>query len=269
MRAASLALVALRPARLPLGLSDYRAYQLALYFLYAAAAIGVGLCWGRAGFLPLGQAMFFGLAAYLSGLALIAFQDSPIVSVLLLPLAAVGSGLLAYGIGIAGVSAPGESGAYFSMITLALSLLAFQIATSPGIRRHRRLQRAEGHSRAARASTISPPPTTSRRRLLLLVLAFGAWLYDAPIGVLWRALAQNERRLQLFGFDTNAAQGRGLRRQRTDRRHRRRDLCAATGAGHPAGRRLRPLRRPRDLGRGRRPLRACSGRSSACFWSAR
>jgi branched-chain amino acid transport system permease protein len=38
---------------------------------------------------------------------------------------------------------------------------------------------------------------------LLAVLAFAGWLYNAPIGVLWRALAQNERRLQLFGFDTN------------------------------------------------------------------
>src|SRR5262249_35756206 len=31
----------------------------------------------------------------------------------------------------------------------------------------------------------------------------GAWLYSAPIGMLWRALAQNERRLKLFGFDTD------------------------------------------------------------------
>jgi branched-chain amino acid transport system permease protein len=38
---------------------------------------------------------------------------------------------------------------------------------------------------------------------LLAVLAFAGWVYNAPIGVLWRALAQNERRLQLFGFDTN------------------------------------------------------------------
>ena len=39
--------------------------------------------------------------------------------------------------------------------------------------------------------------------VLLAVLAFAGWLYTAPIGVLWRALAQNERRLQLFGFDTD------------------------------------------------------------------
>ena len=97
MRAASLALVALI-VLLPLGLSDYRAYQLALYFLYAAAATGIGLCWGRTGFLPLGQAMFFGLAAYLAGLTLIWLGDSVWVFVLLARCRA--AGLVAYGIGL-------------------------------------------------------------------------------------------------------------------------------------------------------------------------
>src|ERR1700734_4185901 len=81
---------------LPFVLGQFWAYQLGLYALYAAAAIGVGLCWGQAGFLPLGQALFFGLAAYLSGLAFIALADMPIVAVLVVPLAALASGLLAY-----------------------------------------------------------------------------------------------------------------------------------------------------------------------------
>ena len=42
-------------------LGEFWAYQLGLLYLYAIAALGVGLCWGRAGFLPLGQGMFFGL----------------------------------------------------------------------------------------------------------------------------------------------------------------------------------------------------------------
>src|ERR1700749_2969342 len=128
LRATSVALVVLI-LLLPLGLSDYRAYQLALYFLYAAAATGIGLCWGRAGFLPLGQAMFFGIAASLAGLTLIWLGDSIWVFVLL-PLAAATAGLVAYGIGLLVFRRQGESGPYFSMITLALSLLAFQLATS-------------------------------------------------------------------------------------------------------------------------------------------
>ena len=76
---------------LPTLLGDFWAYQLGLYFLYSIAALGIGICWGRAGFLPLGQAMFLGIGAYLSGFALIHFQDS-FWLLLLLPAAAVAPG---------------------------------------------------------------------------------------------------------------------------------------------------------------------------------
>jgi branched-chain amino acid transport system permease protein len=186
---------------LPFLLGQFWAYQLGLYALYAAAAIGVGLCWGQAGFLPLGQALFFGLAAYLSGLGFIAFQHSPIVAVLALPLTAMVSGVLAYLVGIVIFRRSGESGAYFSMITLALALLAFQIATSwnsvtGGFNGLKGIPGLPGLDDISDMYYVAAS-------VLLSVLAFGAWLYEAPIGVLWRALAQNERRLKLFGFDTD------------------------------------------------------------------
>jgi branched-chain amino acid transport system permease protein len=200
LRAASLVLVVLVFA-LPFGLGDYRAYQLALTFLYAAAATGVGLCWGGAGFLPLGQAMFFGIAAYLSGLTLIAHDGSPFLFVLV-PLAAVASGLLAWGIGLLVFHRQRESGVYFSMITLALSLLVFQFATSwnqltggfNGLKGIPGLPGLDDFSAAYYVSAVA----------LLIVLAIAAWLRAAPIGVLWLALAQNERRVALFGFNTGA-----------------------------------------------------------------
>jgi branched-chain amino acid transport system permease protein len=199
LRAASI--VVLIAVVLPFLLGQFWAYQLGLYALYAAAAVGVGLCWGQAGFLPLGQALFFGLAAYLSGLAFIAFADSPIVAVLTLPLAAIVSGVLAYLIGIVIFRRSGESGAYFSMITLALALLAFQIATSwnsvtGGFNGLKGIAGLPGMDDISDVYYVAAA-------VLLAVLACGAWLYNAPIGVLWRALAQNERRLKLFGFDTD------------------------------------------------------------------
>jgi branched-chain amino acid transport system permease protein len=199
LRAASL--VVLIAIVLPLVLSQFWAYQLGVYALYAAAAVGLGLCWGHAGFLPLGQALFFGLSAYLSGLAFIAFQNHPLIAVLALPLAALVSGLLALLIGLVVFRRPDQSGAYFSMITLALCLLAFQIATSwnsvtGGFNGLKGIPGIPGFDDFSDVYYVSAA-------ILLAVLALAGWLTHAPIGVLWRALAQNERRLQLFGFDTN------------------------------------------------------------------
>jgi branched-chain amino acid transport system permease protein len=199
LRTASL--IVLIAIALPFLLGQFWAYQLGLYALYAAAAVGLGLCWGQAGFLPLGQALFFGLAAYLSGLTFIAFTDRPIVAVLAMPVFAVVSALLAYAIGVLVFRRRGESGPYFSMITLALSLLAFQIATSwnsvtGGFNGLKGIPGLPGLNDFSDVYYVSAA-------VLLVVLAIGGWLYNAPVGVLWRALAQNERRLQLFGFNTN------------------------------------------------------------------
>jgi branched-chain amino acid transport system permease protein len=199
LRTASL--VVLVAILLPLGLGQFWAYQLGLYALYATAAVGLGLCWGQGGFLPLGQALFFGLAAYLSGLAFIAFRGVPAIAVVVMPFIAIVSGVLAYAIGFVVFRRAGESGAYFSMITLALSLLAFQIATSwnsvtGGFNGLKGIPGLPGLDDISDVYYVSAAA-------LLAVLALAGWLFNAPIGVLWRALAQNERRLQLFGYDTN------------------------------------------------------------------
>src|SRR5271154_4252956 len=127
MRALSFSLAAFAAlAALPYFSGDYLAFQLSLYLIYALAAVGVGLCWGQAGFLPLGQAAFFGISAYLSAAALLHFSALPHL-VPSLAAAAFVPGLLAFIIGLAVFRKAGESGAYFSMITLALSLLTFQL----------------------------------------------------------------------------------------------------------------------------------------------
>ena len=185
---------------LPLAVGDFWAYQLGLFYLYALAALGIGVCWGRAGFLPLGQGLFFGVAAYLSGLALIAF-DGSLWLVVLIPLAAIASGVLAFVIGVLVFRRRGESGPYFSMITLALSLLAYQVANNwdsvtggfNGLKGIPGLPGLDSYTAAYYVAAVA---------LVLSCLAV-AWLYRAPLGVLWSALSHNERRIVLFGFDTN------------------------------------------------------------------
>jgi len=187
-------------ALLPFAAGDFWAYQLGLLYLYAIAALGLGLAWGRAGFLPLGQGVFFGLAAYLSGLALIEF-DGSFWLLLLLPLAACMSGLLAFGIGTLVFRRRGESGPYFSMITLALALLAYQIANNwesvtggfNGLKGIPGLPGLDSYTAAYYVAATA----------LVLSTVGVAWLYRSPLGVLWAALAHNERRVVLFGFDTN------------------------------------------------------------------
>jgi len=185
---------------LPFAVGDFWAYQLGLLYLYAIAALGVGLCWGRAGFLPLGQGLFFGLAAYLSGLALIAFEQSPWLLVLI-PLAACVPGVLAFAIGVLVFRRRGESGPYFSMITLALALLAYQLANNwesvtggfNGLKGIPGLPGLDSYTAAYFVAAVA-----------LIAATLGtSWLYRSPLGVLWAALAHNERRVVMFGFDTN------------------------------------------------------------------
>jgi branched-chain amino acid transport system permease protein len=197
MRAASVAIVAL--LLLPMVAGEFWAYQMSLLILYAIAALGIGLCWGRAGFLPLGQGLFFGLSGYLSGLALIAFDQS-LWLMLLLPLAAIASGVLAFGLGTL-VFRRGESGPYFSMITLALALLAGQLANNwesvtGGFNGLKGIPGLPGLDSFVAAYYVAAAA-------LVLSCAAIVWLYRAPLGVLWAALAHNERRVALFGFDTN------------------------------------------------------------------
>jgi branched-chain amino acid transport system permease protein len=187
-------------AAVPFAVGDFWAYQLGLFYLYAIAALGVGVCWGRAGFLPLGQGLFFGVAAYASGLALIAFDGSPWLLVLV-PLAAIAPALLAFGLGLLVFRRQGESGPYFSMITLALALLAFQVANNwesvtggfNGLKGIPGLPGLDGYTAAYYVAAAA----------LAASAVLVAWLYRAPLGVLWSALSQNERRVVLFGFDTN------------------------------------------------------------------
>ncbi len=184
---------------LPLVIGDFWAFQLSLYFLYAVAALGVGLCWGQAGFLPLGQSLFLGLGAYLSGFALIHLS----ASVWLLP-ALAGAALipcaLAYAIGTAVFRGRTESGPFFALITLALALLAFQIANS--------WNSVTGGYNGLKGIPGLPGlgDITDGYYVAAIALAaaalFAGWLIDAPIGVLWRAIAENERLIAFLGFDT-------------------------------------------------------------------
>jgi branched-chain amino acid transport system permease protein len=187
-------------AAVPWLAGDYRAYQLGLYLLYGIAAQGIALTWGSAGFLSLGQAVFFGLGAYMSGFVLKAAQAQPLAWCLL-PLVAIVPGVIAYAIGRLVFARAQASGPYFSLITLALAMLAVQIAN----------QWSSVTGGFNGMGGIPELPHLGRYDLMYWLVAAAcvsttallAWSQRTPWGVLLRATAQNEARLQLFGLATD------------------------------------------------------------------
>ncbi len=185
---------------LPLLVDAFTTYSIALYLLYAVAALGLGIAWGQAGLLSLGQGFFVGLGAYFSGISLINFSEDPALWPLLI-VCVLAPGAIAYMIGTMIFRGRRQNGAFFALITLGLVLLASQVATSwrsvtggfngllgiPGI---------PGMDNFDDAYTISAIA------LIVTLLTF-AWLQSSPLAVLWRALAQDERRVAFLGFSVS------------------------------------------------------------------
>ncbi len=186
---------------------DFVAYQVALFLLYGVAAQGVALCWGQLGFLPLGHALFFGLGAYLSA-GLLKAASHQALWLALLPLALLLPAALAWVIARLVFARSHRSGPYFSLITLALTMLGALLANRfsaltggfngmtgipelPGLERYSTMYWAV--AALALASTLA--------------LSF---MIRRPIGVLWSAIAQNEDRLQFFGFATDRIKARAF-----------------------------------------------------------
>jgi branched-chain amino acid transport system permease protein len=182
----------------PTFIGEFWAYQLGLYFLYALSAIGVGLTWGQAGILPLGQGFFVALAAYATAYCLFGLGASPL-AFLSVPVVAIGVALFGFVFAAVVFRGRSDQGPSFSLITLALTLAAFQVATTwssvtggfNGLRNVPGLPGLDGF--------------LDLYYLIAMVLALGIaavdYLVRAPIGALWRAVADNERRLAFLGYD--------------------------------------------------------------------
>jgi urea ABC transporter permease protein UrtC len=116
-------------AALPAVAGGYPVYILPQYMLFGMLALSLGLLWGFVGVVSFGQAAFFALGAYTMGLAM--QQTASPVNPAYLGLAAS----LALGGALAGVIgyflfSAGVRGAYFVIVTLALSIIVEQLAVS-------------------------------------------------------------------------------------------------------------------------------------------
>ena len=185
---------------IPHAFGDFTAYQIGLYLIYGIAAQGIGFLWGKTGVLPLGQALFFGVAAYATAMTLRAGNGLVLDLTLALAVLVV---IAAFAFGLAALIFRGrnESGPYFSLITLALVMIAEQIAGTAtnltggfnGMSGFSSLGQLDPFGRYYYVIVAATVTVT----LLLLILN------RLPVNLIARAIADNEPRLQLLGFPTH------------------------------------------------------------------
>ena len=183
---------------------DFTAYQIGLYLIYGIAAQGIGFLWGKAGVLPLGQSLFFGIAAYVTA-ATLKTGGAPIPQLLLALAVLAAIAVLAFGLATLVFRGRSESGPYFSLITLALVMIAEQIAGTAtpltgGFNGLSGFDSLGGLDPYGEFYYVIVAATVA-----VSLLLFG--LNRLPVNLIVRAVAENEPRLQLLGFPTHALKG--------------------------------------------------------------
>jgi branched-chain amino acid transport system permease protein len=188
----------------PQVLGDFTAYQIGLFLIYGIAAQGIGFLWGKTGILPLGQTVFFGCAAYTSAHILmrvdgLGFQLVLIVGAILL------IGATAFVLASLVFRGRSDSGPYFSLITLALVMIVEQLAgTTPDL--------TGGFNGLSGFEPVAGLDPYGNLYYLIAGVAVCATvlllvLDRLPAGLIAKAVADNEPRLQLLGFPTHIVKG--------------------------------------------------------------
>ncbi len=176
---------------LAIGMPIDRVTQIAIYTLYGA---GVNFLIGYLGLVPFGASVFFGCASYALAIAAGAGWSSNEVTGLLV--AAAFSLVLAL---IVGAVILRRRGLYFSLLTLACSQIAFEVAfkwtsVTGGENGLQNVDRP-----------LFPSPIAFHVFTLAVVLGV-LWLLwrvaHAPFGRLMQALRDNEQRVASLGYDT-------------------------------------------------------------------
>ena len=182
-------------------LGDFRAGQLSLFLSLAVLAVSLGLVWGYAGILSLGQLLPFGLAAYLTARITIAAPSLSVVA--LIASAAAGAAISA----IVAVVAFRRRLALVvvGLLTLMLSLTFEQIAqqwrdVTGGFNGLTNVPRL-----GAFGSTLSETWQNFTITIAAVVIIAGVGLLlSRPIGAVLVGIRDNERRTEALGYNTIA-----------------------------------------------------------------
>lgn len=165
--------------------------------IFGGLALSVDLLLGRTGLLPLGQALFFGLGAYVSALVLKEWSASFWVALAVSLAASAVAGL------VGGVIAIRAKGVYFALISFGLAQVVSKVVYNT-----RELGASDGIIGVPGAAILPGLTSASPVGFFLVVLAFIAaaylglrYLMDTPLGRLLDAIRANEHRVGFLGFD--------------------------------------------------------------------
>jgi branched-chain amino acid transport system permease protein len=170
--------------------------------ILAGLALSVDILLGYGGLLSLGQALYFGLGAYLSALVLMAVPSF---------WAALGAALVAgLGVGVVGgMIANRVRGVYFALITFGMAQVAAKTVYNT-----RALGASDGligvpvidiHLGLLTVSSASPGGFFAVvLGFIVLLYAVSAYWLDTPYGRLLIALRTNDRRVPFLGYDARS-----------------------------------------------------------------
>ncbi|MFZ3249451.1 MAG: branched-chain amino acid ABC transporter permease [Pseudolabrys sp.] len=171
--------------------------------IFAGLALSVDILLGYTGLLSLGQALFFGLGAYLSASVLMIVPSF---------WAAIGVTAAASGLAglVGGFIVQRVRGVYFALITFGMAQVAAKVVYNT-----RALGASDGligvpviDINLGIASLSSASPAGFFLFVLALIVvfyAFSAYVLDTPFGRLLIALRANEQRIRFLGYRTSSA----------------------------------------------------------------
>ena len=183
-------------------------YTLTLLVIYAMLALSLGLIWGYGGILCFGQTAFYGLGAYTYAIAAINIGESTVPALLgiIVPavFAAALGAMMFYG---------RLSDVYLGVVTLVVTLIFFKFMNSTaGPEYQLGAARLGGFNGIPGFQTLNVPGDPKAyiydRSLyyvcfltLLIVYMLVRLLLASPFGRVAVAIRENERRVELMGYD--------------------------------------------------------------------
>ena len=183
-------------------------YTLTLLVAYAMLGLSLGLIWGFGGILCFGQAAFFGLGAYAYAISAINVGEStlPVFLAILIPaiFAAALGAMMFYG---------RISDVYMGVITLVVTLILFKgVNSTSGEQYVIGSARIGGYNGIPGFQTLNVPGDPGAYlweedlyyvafTALLIIYALVRWLLASPFGRSVVAIRENEKRMELLGYD--------------------------------------------------------------------